>query len=716
MSRRSNRAAAKAAARGASASPTAGPALQTVLTPGPSPQAPDAAFQVAPAPLTDKYPTVVGSQLTMAYISSAYRIATTGYRQQFVDLLNELLERDPSTYCVLSQRILAVACGRVELVPAVVDKQSPDYDEAQKICEDVTRRFEAIPKRTQAFASLLWALYYGPTALENIFERGDGWSITELSFIASRRIAYPEPGSWRPFIWDLGAVFPISYGIGDMPEKIRPWGIPLDAYPGKFVLHTPALRGDYPTRDGLGREIGFWMALKGMSARGAADFIERFAKPWVLGSYTTTATGNPRAASDKDINVGSQAQRGVGAGSLSGAMLPDTVKLTLQGPGFSGTKTLGQDDFIRLIDDQITKCVRGGTLTTTTGEHGSRASAEVHERNDVRNAVYDAKVFADTIKADIVGPLTRLNHPGKDHLIPRVVVHVEQQDPDAVLERVVKGVGIGMPIDGRPVAKEMGWTLVDENDKNAVKLAPVKMVDPAELLSPEERAELRKREEKLNPTPPPVAGPPLAPGAQQTPGAPVGTATKKPNAEGEDGKDEQGAGDGATTMADPPVKWPAPIRRTFQGFPIAIENAAGSERQWFDRDGSGRVVGSTLMRHHYGFIEGHIGSDGDELDCYLGPYEDAANVYVVHQLAAPDFKSHDEDKTMLGFASADEAKAAYLAHRNDGDRAFGGMSTIPVEVFRRKLKRRTGTGKIRATDIEVAPHLAPTNGVAHHHP
>lgn len=136
--------------------------------------------------------------------------------------------------------------------------------------------------------------------------------------------------------------------------------------------------------------------------------------------------------------------------------------------------------------------------------------------------------------------------------------------------------------------------------------------------------------------------------------------------------------------------------RDFSGLPIIVENAAGSTRQWHDRDG--RVSGETLMKHDYGFIEGHIGTDGDEVDCYLGPKEEAQFVYVVHQLKSPEYNKHDEDKVMLGFSSEEEAKKAYLAHRKDGDQdpgPYGGMSVIPLEDFKRKLQRRTGTGKIR---------------------
>lgn len=101
------------------------------------------------------------------------------------------------------------------------------------------------------------------------------------------------------------------------------------------------------------------------------------------------------------------------------------------------------------------------------------------------------------------------------------------------------------------------------------------------------------------------------------------------------------------------------------------------------------------MKHDYGFIDGHVGADDDELDCYLGPDESAPFVYVVHQMKAPDYKRFDEDKIFLGFGSEADAKAAYLAHRNDGDKAYGGQTAIRFEDFSAKLKRRTGTGKIR---------------------
>lgn len=70
------------------------------------------------------------------------------------------------------------------------------------------------------------------------------------------------------------------------------------------------------------------------------------------------------------------------------------------------------------------------------------------------------------------------------------------------------------------------------------------------------------------------------------------------------------------------------------------------------------------MRYPYGFLCEHLGSDGDELDCYIGQDRSARFVYVVHQ-RKPD-GTRDEDKVFLDFTSESDAKAAYLAHRDDG--------------------------------------------------
>ena len=141
--------------------------------------------------------------------------------------------------------------------------------------------------------------------------------------------------------------------------------------------------------------------------------------------------------------------------------------------------------------------------------------------------------------------------------------------------------------------------------------------------------------------------------------------------------------------------YPLAGRRRWRGLEISIEAKKGQYRPW--RDENGRE-GKTLMRYDYGYIRGTEGVDRepgkkrpDHLDVYVGPYENARYVYVVHQVR-PDTGEHDEDKVMLGFRSAREAKAAYLAHIPRS--YYGGMTRIPAETFVRLAREGRLRGRV----------------------
>jgi hypothetical protein len=123
-------------------------------------------------------------------------------------------------------------------------------------------------------------------------------------------------------------------------------------------------------------------------------------------------------------------------------------------------------------------------------------------------------------------------------------------------------------------------------------------------------------------------------------------------------------------------------RMKFRDLNISVETDKGEKRHWYDPHN--KEKGTTTMTHPYGYIRRTKGVDGDHVDVYVGPNEQAKNVYIVHQMKAPDFKKYDEDKCMLGFDSAAAAKAAYLKNFND-DRFFGSITTMPYDDFKKKV-------------------------------
>jgi hypothetical protein len=123
-------------------------------------------------------------------------------------------------------------------------------------------------------------------------------------------------------------------------------------------------------------------------------------------------------------------------------------------------------------------------------------------------------------------------------------------------------------------------------------------------------------------------------------------------------------------------------RMVFQGIPISIENTVGSVREWHDKHTG--ETGKIKMLYPYGYIRNTTGTDDDEVDVYVGPHRNSDRVFVVHQMKGPTFKEYDEDKCMLGFRTAHEAREAYLKHYDD-PRFFGSMSAMPVREFKNKV-------------------------------
>lgn len=141
-------------------------------------------------------------------------------------------------------------------------------------------------------------------------------------------------------------------------------------------------------------------------------------------------------------------------------------------------------------------------------------------------------------------------------------------------------------------------------------------------------------------------------------------------------------------------------RVTFQGLDISIETDKGNYRRWYDKHND--TEGKTLMKYPYGYIRKTEGLDGDHVDCFIGPDENADTVYVVTTNKPPDFKQIDEEKCMLGFKNAETAKQAFLDHYSDA-RFFRKMSAMPFDTFKEKvLKTANGGPKKVGFDIGSA--------------
>ena len=123
-------------------------------------------------------------------------------------------------------------------------------------------------------------------------------------------------------------------------------------------------------------------------------------------------------------------------------------------------------------------------------------------------------------------------------------------------------------------------------------------------------------------------------------------------------------------------------RMVFRNLQISIENKAGSFREWYDPNNDEH--GKTKMLYPYGYIRMSEGMDGDHVDCFIGPNENADNVYVITTNKAPDFKVEDEQKCMLGFESEKQARDIFAKHYTKAG-FFRSIKTVRYIDFEAKV-------------------------------
>jgi hypothetical protein len=136
--------------------------------------------------------------------------------------------------------------------------------------------------------------------------------------------------------------------------------------------------------------------------------------------------------------------------------------------------------------------------------------------------------------------------------------------------------------------------------------------------------------------------------------------------------------------------YPLQGRTKIHGMDISIENKKGSTRSGTDKNGTSW---SQKMGWDYGYIRGTVGKDKDHVDCFVGPNPESEKVFVIHQVD-PFIDGHpfDEDKVMLGWDNAKDAKIAYLEQYNRPD-FFGSMDEMDIETFKEKAFDPKNKGK-----------------------
>ena len=148
------------------------------------------------------------------------------------------------------------------------------------------------------------------------------------------------------------------------------------------------------------------------------------------------------------------------------------------------------------------------------------------------------------------------------------------------------------------------------------------------------------------------------------------------------------------------------------GLRISIENPAGSVRS--GTDASGKPWSITLP-HHYGYILGSEGRDGDHVDVFIGPNPDSQLVLIINQ-RKPGNGHFDEHKIMLGFNTPAEAARGYMASYTKGWQGLQSAVPTSITVFKHWLTTKDTTQPVTKEHLEKLAKTVPLPTSAHDKP
>lgn len=450
--------------------PTSLPAMMAVGSVGAMPAGMGGAYHGAPHPmgpgtvaprsfLTDNtlngaYQQRWGSSLTPLALTAALRGADLGVMYQLADLLDEVRETDPHVQAVLSRREQSVAGAGWELRPSRAYAEGGDETAmataARQLCDSVLRSLPGLPDR---LADLMGAVYYGRAVAEVVWSRQGGYLVpTRMYPVHPRMIQYDY--AWNLRLWSNMP----PYNFGPYP------GVDVKEFPaGRFIVHTPRIRGGFATREGLGRTLAWWALFKRWVTRdamGLAEMAGRLARIAKYQSGKKDGAFDPsQRSSDEDVQYITTTLNNWSASV--GLVYPDDIEVQLVPPVTGNTIHQPLIDF---FNAEMSKAVLGSTLTVEAGFKGARSLGEVHADEETKLTRYDAGSLAETLRVGLLAPIVHYNY-GPHVPVPEIRFLVDAEESrDSLAKRIEILVRAGLKVGQRWVRDEFGIPDPQEGD------------------------------------------------------------------------------------------------------------------------------------------------------------------------------------------------------------------------------------------------------------
>ncbi len=450
---------------------------------GPYPNGVDVSLSqpTAVAPYNDRFQIRYGSGLTPTAVTGALNSANIGYMYQLADMLDELRETDPHLHAVLFKREWQVAGAPLDI--HAEDVGSP---EDVKIAEFCSEKINCIPHFTDALAHLQGAHYYGRALLDCTWG-DDGKYFVPIRFDAvhPRRLSYSV--DWNLHLWD-------QTGNQAVPKLSQYPGIPLwKAPPGKWIVHTPRVRGGYPTREGLGRLVVWYSMYKRWAWRDWMALAEWAGRGFRIGTFNSGMGGEPRATPE-DVAVLERAMQHMS--STVTAVVPDTTKLQIVSPQRQNTI---HQAIQTAVNAEMSKAVLGNTLTTDAGEKGARSLGDNQSDEQAMIASGDARTLCETLRWSLLAPMVRYNF-GPKAKIPIATINVKKEESlNELAARIKMLVEAGADVTQAWVQETFGLPTPAPGEPLLTAIIPQKVQVPGANLTPSAAEAAAKETAKVDP-------------------------------------------------------------------------------------------------------------------------------------------------------------------------------------------------------------------------
>ncbi len=359
--------------------------------------------------------------LTPSRLIAILREADEGSPAAMFSLYEEMEEKDAHLYAVAQTRRLSLT----GLPWQIVSANNMTDEKSQKLADQTADYCRHWLQRSDNFDN----------------------TVQHLSLAVGRNIAISE------IIWDVegGGLRPVDFIPVDFSRIVfdefdQPRLLTTDndrfgtaPQPNKFIIHTPHSVSGHPQRGGVARVTAMMYVAKNLAIKDWMIFAEIFGMPVRVARYGPNTTAEEKRELIHMLeSLGSQA-----AGLFS-----QSVELQLLEPSrnASGAPYAG---LIQFLNRELSKAWLGQTLSTDiTGQSGSIAAAQVHERVRGEILADDMRKEARTIQRDILAPMVRLRF-GHDAPVPqfrRIATRFDQRLAQAdLLEQAINKLGLSVP-------------------------------------------------------------------------------------------------------------------------------------------------------------------------------------------------------------------------------------------------------------------------------